>query len=66
MEPKEQLQAFVTQQEKSLMELENRYLDEKVRLTNQIRAAKNALAKWDGATDSMIASLQAAGLKVRT
>lgn len=59
------LQAFVAQQERSLQDLEARYAAEKSRLNGQIRAANMALARWDANTDALLASLEAAGIKVR-
>lgn len=58
---------FVAEQEKSLADLENRYLDEKVRLVNQIAAAKRAAAAMsDAKVELLLDALAAAGIRIPT
>lgn len=63
----DKLTVFIAQQEKSLAELEERYLDEKVRLVNQIQAAKAALVGVrDPKVEALIDALKVAGIQIRT
>ena len=64
MEPKGRLSVFIREQEAALTALEERYLDEKVRLVNQIAAAKRALAAWDPKVDGLVDALKAAGIQL--
>lgn len=61
---KADLGAYLAEQEASLVALEERYLDEKVRLLNQIAAVKRALAAWDDRVDGLVATLRAAGIQL--
>jgi hypothetical protein len=63
---KARLEAFITDRQRELVELENRTVVERARLTGQIEAATGALRQWDSRLESAIDALELAGIRVRT